>query len=103
MKRNALAMFGVSVALVLSAGTVQAAGRGVDNPVATHKGSAAEEGGVVGGGYVYTGRPNDNRYVERARAEGDAEFAVMDVHGESAGSINAAHNGRPMDNRHLMQ
>ena len=97
MKRNALAILAVSVALSLSAVTVQAAGRAVDNPTPMYKGSAENEG-VAGGGYVYTGRPNDNRYVERARTEGNAEFAVMDVHGKADGGTKAVYHGRPMDN-----
>lgn len=101
MKRNTLTLFGVGVALALSAGSVQAAGRSIDNPFSMNKATTAQDDtGAIGGGYVYTGRPNDNRYVERPRTEGNAEFAVMDVHGKAAGLPMTAHNGRPMDNPH---
>jgi len=100
MKRNTLTLFGVGVALVLSAGVVQAAGRSIDNPFSMNKAATVQDSGVIGGGYVYTGRPNDNRYVERPRTEGNAEFAVMDVHGKAAALPMTAHNSRPMDNQH---
>ena len=96
-----MVILAVSLALSLSAVTVQAAGRAVDNPTPMYKG-AAENDGVTGGGYVYIGRPNDNRYVERPRTEGNAEFAVMDVHDEADGGTKAVYHGRPMDNPNLI-
>jgi hypothetical protein len=102
MKRNTLTLLGVGMALALSAGAVQAAGRSIDNPFPMNKATTVQDSGVIGGGYVYTGRPNDNRYVERQRTEGNAEFAVMDVHGEATGVVTHAHNGRPMDNPHWL-
>jgi hypothetical protein len=103
MKHNALAIIGAGTLVAMSLGTAQAAGRAVDNPTPVHKTSTtAEQGGALGGGYVYTGRPNDNRVVQRARTEGDAEFAVMEA-GDETDRTPTAYHGRPMDNPHLAQ
>ena len=103
MKQKTFAMIGAGVMFAASLGVAQAAGRAVDNPRPMHETTpTAEEEGPIGGGYIYTGRPNDNRYVERPRGEGDAEFAVMDVEGE-AERVPTAYHGRPMDNPHLAE
>lgn len=101
MKQSALAVFGMGALLAVSLGGAHAAGRAVDNPVPLHTATTAvESGGALDVGYVYTGRPNENRVVQRARTEGDAEFAVMQVDGE-ADNMPTAYHGRPLDNPHL--
>ena len=101
MRQKIFAMIGAGAMLAASLGIAQAAGRAVGNPLSVHETTpTAEKQGPIGGGYIYTGRPNDNRYVERLRVEGDAEFAVMEAEGE-AERMPTAYHGRPMDNPHL--
>ena len=81
------------------AGVVQAAGRGVDNPLPLHKAAAMGGGAYGANGVVYSGRPNDSSaFPHRRGSEGQAEFAVMEMHEGGASHGTSAYHGRPMDN-----
>ncbi len=99
MKQHTKIMLVMATILITGVGVVQAAGRGIDNPMPLYNATPAGNGVSEYGGAIFTGRPNDSSILVRARSnEGQAEFAVMEMQEGVAPHDVPVYMGRPMDN-----
>lgn len=103
MKQYSKIMLVMATTLITCVGVVQAAGRGVDNPMPLYKVTPAGSGVSESRAEVFTGRPNDSSILVRTRSnEGQAEFAVMEMQDDAAAHDIPVYMGRPMDNPHTL-